>query len=207
MSTRGRANAIRVALEMRGVENGDPLSSAELESALSNCLSCKACTTECPSNVNLSLLKAELMNARIERDGLSWRQRVFCSLNLLGTIGCAVPSLANTMLDSLLARSILAKTLGIAWQRPLPHFAKQRFDKWFAHHHSSVQRPRARGAFGDYTFVRFHEPRSDSPRRRSWKIAGFQVVWRSGAQMLRRLRFCQGHLKKARYSADIIWSC
>ena len=55
MSTRGRANAIRAALELRGGQ-GDALRSAELDAALGNCLSCKACTTECPSNVNLALL-------------------------------------------------------------------------------------------------------------------------------------------------------
>ena len=85
MSTRGRANAIRAALEMRGIENGDALNSIELERALSNCLSCKACTTECPSNVNMSLLKAELLHGRIQKHGLSWRQRVFCSLDFLAT--------------------------------------------------------------------------------------------------------------------------
>src|SRR5215472_2402174 len=73
MSTRGRANAIRAALELRGLAKPNPLTSRELEMALSNCLSCKACTVECPSNVNMSLLKAELLNGRIRRDGLSLR--------------------------------------------------------------------------------------------------------------------------------------
>src|SRR5207245_8958539 len=76
MSTRGRANIIRRALEMRG--NGhDPLKSAELDAALSNCLSCKGCTPECPSNVNLALLKAEMLYARHRRDGLPLRERFF----------------------------------------------------------------------------------------------------------------------------------
>ena len=69
MSTRGRANAIRAALDLRATGD-DPLRAQELEDALSNCLSCKACTTECPSNVNLALLKAELIHARYARDGL-----------------------------------------------------------------------------------------------------------------------------------------
>ena len=67
-------------LEARGSNNADPLRSVELEAALSNCLSCKACTKECPSNVNLALLKAELMHARIRRHGLSLRERLFSSL-------------------------------------------------------------------------------------------------------------------------------
>src|SRR5438552_599737 len=73
MSTRGRANIIRAALELR-VNGHDPLKSAELDAALSNCLSCKGCTPECPSNVNLALLKAELMHARWRRDGLPLRE-------------------------------------------------------------------------------------------------------------------------------------
>src|SRR5438309_247054 len=60
MSTRGRANIIRGALELR-VNGHDPLKSEELDAALSNCLSCKGCTPECPSNVNLALLKAEML--------------------------------------------------------------------------------------------------------------------------------------------------
>src|SRR5580704_9561549 len=43
MSTRGRANIIRAALELRGPNGADALHSAELDAALSNCLSCKAC--------------------------------------------------------------------------------------------------------------------------------------------------------------------
>ena len=112
MSTRGRANAIRAALELRGVTSGDPLRCAELEAALSNCLSCKACTTECPSNVNMALLKAELLNARIRRDGLSWRERLVSSVDFLGKLGCLMPWLANAALDSLFVRGILSKIAG-----------------------------------------------------------------------------------------------
>src|SRR5213594_1144787 len=68
MSTRGRANIIRRSLELRG-SGHDPLKSAELDAALSNCLSCKGCTPECPSNVNLALLKADMLYARWRRDG------------------------------------------------------------------------------------------------------------------------------------------
>ncbi len=95
MSTRGRANAIRAALELRGIE-GDALRSVELDAALSNCLSCNACTTECPSNVNLPLLKAELLHARIRRDGLNLRERLFSSVDRLGRLGCSMPTLRPT---------------------------------------------------------------------------------------------------------------
>ena len=94
MSTRGRANLIRAALEGR-VEGHDPLRARELEDALSNCLSCKACTSECPSNVNLALLKAELIHARHERDGLPWQVRMLSAVDLLGRLGCVAAGLGQ----------------------------------------------------------------------------------------------------------------
>src|SRR3979490_1926808 len=98
MSTRGRGTVIRKILQWR--ENGkDPLESEELDAALSNCLSCKGCTPECPSNVNLALLKAEMMYARHRRDGLPMRERLLSNVDLLGKLGCAIPALANAVVD------------------------------------------------------------------------------------------------------------
>ena len=142
MSTRGRANIIRAALELRA-DGHDPLKSEELDAALSNCLSCKGCTPECPSNVNLALLKAELLHARWRRDGLPLRERIFSNVDLLGKIGCLAPRLTNRLLDSKLVRVAMEKTLGISVRRSLPRYATERFDKWFAKHcRASVQTPR-----------------------------------------------------------------
>src|SRR6266478_4388123 len=131
MSTRGRANIVRAALELR-VNGHDPLNSVELEAALSNCLSCKGCTPECPSNVNLALIKAELMHAQYQRDGLPLRERLFSNVDLLGKIGCAMPSLANHVLNYRTVRIAMQKAIGISARRSLPCYAEERFDKWFA---------------------------------------------------------------------------
>jgi FAD/FMN-containing dehydrogenase/Fe-S oxidoreductase len=196
MSTRGRANAIRAALDLR--VTGDPLRSAELDAALSNCLSCKACTTECPSNVNLALLKAELLHGRIARDGLSLRERLFSSLDFLGKLGCSMPGLANRALDSLLIRSLLAKTIGIAWQRPLPHYTRQRFDRWFASRTHPSDAPRGRVVLWDDTFVRYHEPNIAIAAVRVLEAAGFSVALASGRKCCGRPAFSQGNLDEAR---------
>ena len=197
MSTRGRANAIRAALELRGVTNGDPLGCAELDAALSNCLGCRACTTECPSNVNLALLKAELLNARIRRDGLSWRVRLVSSLDLLGRIGCLMPRLANATLGSLFVRSVLSKTLGLAWQRPLPRYARQRFDRWFARHERSQLVTRGRVVLWDDTFVRYHEPHIGVAAVKVLEAAGFEVALPTGRKCCGRPAFSQGNLDEA----------
>src|SRR5437762_6963764 len=118
MSTRGRANIIRAALELR-VNGHDPLRSAELDAALSNCLSCKGCTPECPSNVNLALLKAEMLYARHQHDGLPLRDRLFINVDLLGKIGCAMPVVANWFLVSKPVRNAMEKAIGLSAQRSL----------------------------------------------------------------------------------------
>src|SRR4029077_8759610 len=133
MPTRGRANIIRAALELR--TNGhDPIKSAELDAALSNCLSCKGCTPECPSNVNLALLKAEMLHARWRRDGLPVRERILSNVDLLGKLGCLMPTLTNRLLGFKAARIAMEKTIGISGRRSLPHYASERFDRWFARH-------------------------------------------------------------------------
>jgi len=197
MSTRGRANAIRAALERRGGAGGDVLRGAELEAALSNCLSCRACTLECPSNVNMSLLKAELLHARIQRDGLSWRERLISKVDLLGRLGCAWPRLANAALASNFVRRPLNRMLGLAWQRPLPRYARLRFDRWFARRGASPQAPRGRVVLWDDTFVRYHEPHIGRAAVKVLEAAGFEVTLPAGRKCCGRPAFSQGNLAEA----------
>ena len=196
MSPRGRANTVRAVLEQRGLENVDPLKSDELEAALSNCLSCRACTNECPSNVNMSLLKAELQHARIKRRGLTWAERMFSSVDRIGRIGCMLPPLTNQMLDSSIVRFFASRFLGITSRRKLPHFAWQRFDKWFA------KRPHAAGSRGrvvlwDDTFVRYYEPKIGASAVAVLEAAGFQVELARGRKCCGRPAFSQGNLGEA----------
>lgn len=216
MSTRGRANAIRAALELR-VEGDDPLRGYELEEALSNCLSCKACTTECPSNVNMALLKAELLHARHQRDGLPLRERILSNVDLLGRLGCLTPTIANAALKSPPIRELMSKTLGLAPERPLPPYARQRFDRWFNKRRvgrdsvepggsrpqgqgSTESRPtgrRGRVILWDDTFVRYHEPHIGIAAVLVLEALGFEVSLLKTRQCCGRPAFSQGNLDEA----------
>jgi Fe-S oxidoreductase len=207
MSTRGRANIVRAALELR-VNGRDPLHSAELDAALSNCLSCKGCTPECPSNVNLALLKAELMHARYQRDGLPLRERLFSNIDLLGKIGCAMPSLTNRILNYRPVRIAMEKAIGISARRSLPYYARTRFDKWFAKHCSGGLRPpdgahraplQKRGPLilWDDTFVRYHEPHVGIAAVTVLEALGFEVSLAKNRRCCGRPAFSQGNLDAA----------
>ncbi|MFL6568582.1 MAG: FAD-binding and (Fe-S)-binding domain-containing protein, partial [Chthoniobacterales bacterium] len=197
MSTRGRANAIRAALELR-TESHDPLRAYELDKALSNCLSCKACTVECPSNVNLALLKAELMYARIRRDGLTMRARMLSAVDLLGRLGTMMPRIANAALEFAPLRALMQKTLGISAKRPLPPYAHNRFDKWFARHSPNGNTQRGRVILWDDTFVRYHEPNIGTAAVKVLEALGFEVVLAKGRRCCGRPPFSQGNLDEAR---------
>ncbi len=197
MSTRGRANAIRAALELRGEIHNDPLNSSELEAALSNCLACKACTSECPSNVNLALLKAELLHARHRRDGLPLRERLLSSVDLLGKLGCLAPSIANASLEWPWLRRLMEKTFGIAARRPLPPYARERFDHWFAQHTNSRTVKRGRVVLWDDTFVRYHEPNIGIAAVAVLEAAGFEVTLPHQRRCCGRPAFSQGNLDYA----------
>jgi Fe-S oxidoreductase len=217
MSTRGRANIIRAALELR-VNGHDPLRSAELDEALSNCLSCKGCTPECPSNVNLALLKAELMYARHRRDGLPLRDRIFSNVDLLGRIGCAMPSLANSSLNFWPLRAVMEKMLGVSARRSLPHYTNERFDRWFANHlpptngpyadcrasvsdamafHRNALQNRGKVILWDDTFVRYHEPHIGIAAVKVLEALGFEVALAKNRQCCGRPAFSQGNLDAA----------
>jgi FAD/FMN-containing dehydrogenase/Fe-S oxidoreductase len=193
MSTRGRANAIRAVLEMRGI-TGNPLLSAELDAALSNCLSCKACTVECPSNVDLALLKAELQHACIQSRGLNLRERLFSSVDQLGRWGCKLPFVANQLLDSPVLRFIESRLFGITTRRPVPHFAHERFDHWFAKRPPFRAAYRGRVMLWDDTFVRYHEPHIGKAAVKVLEAAGFEVVLPALRKCCGRPAFSQGNL-------------
>jgi FAD/FMN-containing dehydrogenase/Fe-S oxidoreductase len=230
MSTRGRANIIRAALELR-VSGGDPLKSAELDAALSNCLSCKGCTPECPSNVNLALLKAEMLHARWRRDGLPLRQRIFSNVDLLGKIGCFMPRLTNRVLNSKVVRVAMEKTLGISARRSLPHYAPERFDKWFATRPvAGGGDPGSQGMFvtqgtaavnasgyrrgkvilWDDTFVRYHEPHIGIAAVKVLEAVGFEVSLVKNRRCCGRPAFSQGNLdpaaKLAKHNVKVVSS-
>ena len=231
MSTRGRANIIRAALELR-VNGHDPLQSAELDTALSNCLSCKGCTPECPSNVNLALLKSELIHARYQREGLPLRERIVSNVDLLGKLGCAMPSMANRILNYRPIRVAMEKTIGLSARRSLPHYTSQRFDKWFAKHAvaggSDPAHPAAVAACGDNgadrgplqkrgrvilwddTFVRYHEPHIGIAAVKVLEALGFEVSLAKNRRCCGRPAFSQGNLDAAarvgKHNVDLLSS-
>ncbi|WP_207400660.1 FAD-binding and (Fe-S)-binding domain-containing protein [Actinomadura roseirufa] len=122
-STRGRA---RVLAEMLRGELPGGWRSREARDALDLCLSCKACASECPVNVDMATYKAEFLSRHYAGRRRPMAHYSLGWLPLWSRLGTAVPR-ASRLVNAVLARKPLAaavkRAAGVEPRRPMIRFA------------------------------------------------------------------------------------
>lgn len=126
-TTRARANILREFLTTSEKENR--FDHPELKEVFNLCLNCKACGSECPSNVDVSLLKAEFLYQYKQVHGSSIRDKVFARNLNLTRMAAVFPGLSNVIFKSKYASALIKRPLKIARQRTLPLVNCFDFDK------------------------------------------------------------------------------
>lgn len=119
-STRGRARVLQEVV--RGTL---PIDDPAVEESLDLCLACKACSSDCPTGVDMATYKSEALHRRYRR---RVRPREHYSLGLLplwlrGTVHAAGP--LNALMSTGVGRAA-ARLGGVASDRTLPRFASAR---------------------------------------------------------------------------------
>ncbi len=156
-NTRGRANALRLALAEGPAAIGAPLSERWLMDVMDLCLSCKACKSECPSNVDLAKLKAEFLHAYYQKHARPRGHYFFANIHRLNRFGANLPGLMNWINRRGPTRWLMEKIAGIDRRRSLPEVHANHLRRWFA-----ARKPRAAGArkvlLFDDCFTTFNEP-------------------------------------------------
>lgn len=132
-TTRGRANTLREFLTNSTKENR--FDHAEIKEAMELCISCKGCTSECPSNVDMSTLKAEFLHQYQKTNGIPLRSKAFAYINSLNTLGSIAPGISNLVLNNKLSGKFLKKVLEVAPERRLPEISKVSLRKWYKKHY------------------------------------------------------------------------
>ncbi len=128
-STRGRAHLLWEMLE------GDVLdrdwSSEPVKEALDLCLSCKACKSECPVQVDMATYKAEFLAHYHQHHRRHLRDYAFAFMDRWARFASAIPGvtprLANLPLQLPGLSHALKSILQVAPQRRLPRFAPRSF--------------------------------------------------------------------------------
>jgi len=123
-TTRGRA---RILFEMlRGETITDGWRSEAVYDALDLCLSCKGCKGDCPVDVDMATYKAEFLAHHFKR---RLRPRPAYSMGLImfhARLAARVPRLAN------LVAPLGRKPAGLTTERPMPKFAGETLQSWYA---------------------------------------------------------------------------
>lgn len=128
-TTRGRANTLREFLTKNTKEN--PFDHPEIKEVMDLCISCKGCTSECPSNVDMSTLKAEFLYQYQKTNGIPLRSKAFAYINSLNELGSVIPGFSNFFLNNKLTSRLLKKGLGVAPERHLPQISRLSLRKWY----------------------------------------------------------------------------
>lgn len=130
-STRGRANLFR---QLFSGKQKDAFSSHELHDALDLCLSCKACKTECPANVDMAKLKAEFTQGWNHENGIPLSYRFFGQPKPMFKLAQVFPRLSNFMASQPATKEVFNQLFNVSKERSLPEFSPQSFYSWFKKH-------------------------------------------------------------------------
>jgi Fe-S oxidoreductase len=96
------------------------------------CIGCKGCAKDCPSEVDMAKLKAEVQPAHHEEHGSSLRDRLFANIDRVSAIGSALAPVSNWLTDLPGSDVVAERVLGVARERSLPTFSPESFEEWFA---------------------------------------------------------------------------
>jgi FAD/FMN-containing dehydrogenase/Fe-S oxidoreductase len=136
-TTRGRANTLREFLTRS--DKANPFDHQEIKEAMDLCISCKGCTSECPSNVDMSSMKAEFLHQYQKTNGIPLRSKAFAYINDLNALGSIVPGVSNFFLNNKLTGKLLKNVLKVAPQRQLPTISKISLRSWYKKNYGKLK--------------------------------------------------------------------
>ena len=174
-TTRGRANMLRQA--MSGDLPDDPTDEEFMHEVLDLCIGCKGCAKDCPSEVDMAKLKAEVTHAYHQEHGSSLRDKVFANVDALAGLGSSFAPLSNLATKVPGARTVLEKAVGIAPDRTLPSFQRTTLQDWFDERGPQIPADEAewRALLFPDTYTNYSHPEVGKAAVRVLEAAGVHV--------------------------------
>lgn len=204
-STRGRANALRMAMTGQLGEEG--MTGRRLFEALDLCLSCKACKAECPANVDMARLKSDFLQNYRDRHGATRRDRMIGgSPETAARLAGSWAPLVNAAMRGGAGRLALELAAGFDRRRRLPGFAREPFSAWWRRRGGNgaggLAREDSRAVAGTValfadTYLNYHEPGIGVAAVELLESCGYRVELVE-AGCCQRPRISHGFLREAR---------
>ncbi|MBO4600317.1 MAG: FAD-binding protein [Bacteroidales bacterium] len=119
MSTRARANVLREVLT-RGLPDRGSKDHKALEEMLYSCLACKGCKGECPSNVDMTSIRAQVLQMLYRKHGTPFRSWMVARMAMVERLGHLVYPLYNLFASNRLTSSLIKRTVSFAPDRSIP---------------------------------------------------------------------------------------
>lgn len=125
-STRGRANILREFLTRSAKTN--PFDHEEIYRVMDLCISCKACKSECPSNVDMASFKAEFLQHYYDTNGIPLRSWLVAWLPQINRLGSAFKPLTNFLTGT----RVFRKFVGFSDKRNIPALSSATLNRWMS---------------------------------------------------------------------------
>lgn len=131
-TTRARANILREILTANNLQRKENLfDSPEIYEVMDLCISCKGCKSECPSNVDMAMLKAEFLHHYHQTNGIPLRTKLIANINNLNKLAGIAPFAHNLVMGNKATSGLLKRLLGFAPQRSMPMLYKTTLRTWY----------------------------------------------------------------------------
>ena len=121
-STRARANILREVLT-RGLPDGKDREA--LEEMLYSCLACKGCKSECPSNIDMTRIRAQVLQHLYDQHGTPFRSWMVARMASVERLGRLVRPLYNYFASAPWSSAIIKKLVSFAPERSIPTLSKK----------------------------------------------------------------------------------
>ncbi len=135
-TTRARANILREFLTHSDKLNR--FDHKEIYEVMDLCLSCKACKSECPSNVDMAKLKAEFLQQYYDANGVPFRSKLIANFTASARLGSLMPSVYNFFVSNSITGTLIKMISGFAVKRSMPALSKITLQKWYRQHQSGI---------------------------------------------------------------------
>ncbi|MEP7259144.1 MAG: FAD-linked oxidase C-terminal domain-containing protein, partial [Flavitalea sp.] len=136
-TTRARANMLREFLT-----NSDKINRydhQQIYEVMDLCLSCKACKSECPSNVDVAKLKAEFLQHYYDEHGVPFRSKLIAGFNRSSALGAIAPAIYNYLVTGKGISSLVKRISGFAQKRSMPTLHSTTLKSWYKKHKKNAQ--------------------------------------------------------------------